>query len=734
MKSKFVSVQLGYVLGVSSLLTAIIYFFATNWGALNRAEKFVPVFMLILGFYGVSVWLSRKNGRMFLSRLSLFACCVSFGVGIAVIGQTYNSHADSYSLFAIWMIPALLFGLLTRWQPFYILAYILGHLAYSFYFFPKWWGDPHAERMEIAICLVVAIVNSCLYVLTERERLHAPFLKWISFQVSIGMMLWISNSAVFEHYGVVLNLPLIVMLAAGIFYTHRTKNKMYLLFAGLWVSVTITMKYIELASKFYNEFFFIGSLLFVILFVAANVKFLHYIRIWNLSVDSNSDVEAKQEGHFTKWVVRVLTVSVIIIGTLIGSLSLIGLVTVVLGLNNPENVLIGFGLIAVIGMITLKKLNSLVRYTLLCCGFLIGAGTAAVMDYTLLSIVFLLLTGLAFVFVAGTVQRIFFFLVGEVIAAFLLYKWLSQSVPVFMLLTVILFIIFAASRLLRHAEVRKPLLYTSYPSFLLSFFILTFITESGWYYASNVLFFLTVVLVLFISRQLQVTWIYRWGLAYWIAFLVYKYYDLAWKLLHKSVSFAIIGALIIIMTVWYENRNRLALAQQADKASMNLKCNRLLIAVLVLLQLSAMSLQIGKSEYLLANGQLIKLQLIPLDPRSIMQGDYVRLRYAISEPQLPTELKQSSIFNKKAVIVLAPNDSTGVYEYRRVYTNGEKLGTNEIRINGTIGGFNTVDYGIETYFVPEGTGHDYERNARYAEVKVSAGGDAILVRLLLEKS
>ena len=38
-----------------------------------------------------------------------------------------------------------------------------------------------------------------------------------------------------------------------------------------------------------------------------------------------------------------------------------------------------------------------------------------------------------------------------------------------------------------------------------------------------------------------------------------------------------------------------------------------------------------QKEELLSNGQLILLELVPVDPRSLMQGDYMRLRYAISE-------------------------------------------------------------------------------------------------------
>ncbi|MBD0380807.1 GDYXXLXY domain-containing protein [Paenibacillus sedimenti] len=734
MKSKFVSIQLGYVLGASSLLTAIVYFFATNWQALTRAQKFAPIFILIFGFYGLSVWLSHKSGREFLSRLGLFASCISFGVGIALIGQTYNSHADSYSLFAVWFVPALLYALFTRWQPFYILAYILGHLAYLFYFFPLWRGNPDTEAIEIIILLVLAIANGCLYMLTERGRLHSPILRWVAFQAALGIMLWLSNSIAYEQYGPWMNLPLLAVLAVVIQYVRKTKNKSYLLFAGLWVSMTVTVKYIELAIRYYSELFYIGGILFVILFIGANVKFVQVVRAWNPPAEK--DNEAKPEGDFTKWVARVLTVSVIVIGTLIGSLSLIGLVTGVLGFRDPQYVLIGFGILAIVSMIFAVHVNSLVRYTLLCCGLLIGAGAAAAMDYTIVLVIFLALTILAFANMTGKVQRILFFLVSEAIAAFILHNLLGHSVAVFLVLTTILFVIFITAQLIRNETVRAPLQYSSFPSFLLAFFILTFITEFSWYYMSNGLYFLAVIAVLIISRQLQSSWTFSWGMTFWIAFLVYKYYDLAWKLLHKSVSLAILGLLIIGITVWYEQRNRQALAAEHAQAdySWYVKGTRLLIAVLLMLQLSAMSLQIGKSEWLLSHGQLIKLELAPLDPRSLMQGDYVRLHYAISDPELPAELERDRFFHKKIAVVLAPDASTGVYEFRRLYTKGEQLSPGEIRMNGTIGGLGNVEYGIETYFIPEGTGQDVERNARYAVVKVSANGDAILVRLLQETS
>ncbi|NQX65090.1 GDYXXLXY domain-containing protein [Paenibacillus alba] len=739
MKSKFVMIQLGYVLGASSLLTAIVYFFAANWEKLNRWEKFIPVFLLILGFYGLSVWLSRQAGRTFLSKLSLFASCVSFGVGVALIGQTYNSHADSYSLFAVWFIPALLFALLTRWQPFYVLAYVLFHLAYGLYFFPKWGSGSEVELMQIAIWLGLVFVNGLLYVLTERSIIDSPFLKWVTFQAAIGILLFISISQIFEDYGLWMNLPLVAALAAAVGYAHKSRNKTYLLFAGLWVSAAVTVKYIELVVEQYNELFFIISLLFIIVFIGANVKFMNYIRAWNptpITADQEEhavNADSKSDGEFTKWIVRVLTVSVIIIGSLLGSLTIIGIITVVMGFEDPQYILMGYGLLSVIAMIAVNKLNSLVRYTVLISGLMLGAGTAVFTENVSMLLVFLAVAIAAFMMMSGLLHRIFFFLAATCLTAFVLANWLDSGILVMTVLTGLLACLFAAALAIKSEAIRKPILYSSFPSFLFTLFVLTFMTEKAWYYISNIVFFLLVVLALVISKQRQMKWMHAWSMGFWIAFLLYKYYDLAWKLLHKSVSLAIIGIVIVAFTVWYEKRHRLAAAEPQDLAA-KVQRNRWIIALLVLLQVLAMSLQIGKSEWLLAHGQLIKLKLEPLDPRSLMQGDYVRLRYTISDTEIWETRGPDSAQDKKITVVLAPNTATGVFEFSRIYHAGEALALGEIRLNGKKDGYNRIAYGIETYFIPEGTGRSYERDAKFAEVKVSAGGDAILVRLLNQPS
>ncbi|OAS15245.1 GDYXXLXY domain-containing protein [Paenibacillus oryzisoli] len=735
MKSNKIMIQLGYVLGASALLTAIGYFFASNWEKLNRLEKFIPIFVLILGFYGLSVWLSRKVGREFLSKLSLFASCISFGVGIGLIGQTYNSHADSYSLFLIWSIPAVLYAILTRWQPYYVLSYILGHLAYGLFFFPKWGSYSEAEGVTLVIWLGLAIVNGALFVLFEKGIFHSPFLKWVTFQATLCIFVIMSVSHTFENYGIWMNVPLVAALATAILYAHRTQSKVYLLFAGLWISAAITTKYVELIIEYHNELFFIVSLLFIIVFIGANVMFMNYVRAWKPStekIESGAAAEAeeptKNDGDFSKWIVRVLTISVIIIGSLLGSFTLIGLVTVVLGFDEPANILIGYGFIAVIGMLAARKFNVLARFTIMLSGLMLGTGASVGTERPAMLLIYLALTLAAFVFLQGLITRILFFLASIIILALVLFIWNYSGVAVLSMIAGLLFLIFAGGQGIRPVTFRKPILYSSFPAFFLAMFSLTFITESGWYYATNALFFVIVLVAILISRQLHISWIFDWSMGFWIAFLVYKYYDLAWKLLHKSISFAIIGILIIGITVWIEKKKGLHSEEDSNQTT-GISPNRWVIALLVGLQLVAMSLQIGKSEYLLSHGKLIKLQLQPLDPRSLIQGDYVRLRYTISEPPIYQDNLEERTSKGKVTVVLAPSGTSDVYEFRREYHEGEQLASDEVRLNGEREGYEGIKYGIENFFIPEGTGRSYEQNAKFAEVKVSAGGDAILVRL-----
>ena len=140
--------------------------------------------------------------------------------------------------------------------------------------------------------------------------------------------------------------------------------------------------------------------------------------------------------------------------------------------------------------------------------------------------------------------------------------------------------------------------------------------------------------------------------------------------------------------------------------------------------LTAAGLTIRAKERTLAEGRTVMLELAPVDPRSLIQGDYMALRYApkvLPAPQADRELPASGV----AVLAL---DASGVAAYRRL-DRGEPLAADEVRLRYRAllsdGG---VRYGAGSFFFEEGTAAAYER-ARYGVLKVDEAGRSVLVGL-----
>lgn len=134
---------------------------------------------------------------------------------------------------------------------------------------------------------------------------------------------------------------------------------------------------------------------------------------------------------------------------------------------------------------------------------------------------------------------------------------------------------------------------------------------------------------------------------------------------------------------------------------------------------------IGVKEYTLFAGTTVVLQTVPLDPRSLFQGDHVVLRYEISP--LPPYLSHLSKGDTVYVSLVPHGD---VWKAKWYDTSPPSHGS--LFIKGTVGDRNLVDFGIGTYFVPEGSGHAIER-ARDVKVRVSldGSGNAIIKRLIV---
>ena len=129
-------------------------------------------------------------------------------------------------------------------------------------------------------------------------------------------------------------------------------------------------------------------------------------------------------------------------------------------------------------------------------------------------------------------------------------------------------------------------------------------------------------------------------------------------------------------------------------------------------------------EQLIANGQPIYLALAPVDPRSLIQGDYMALNYEIAN-ELGAQYRDDQTLPRRGQIVIAV-DEKGVATLVRV-ADGTPLAANERLLN-----YYKHDWGInlgpDAFFFQEGTADRYA-SAHYGELRVDQSGAVVLVGL-----
>ncbi|MCP3404484.1 GDYXXLXY domain-containing protein [Bradyrhizobium sp. CCGB01] len=172
-----------------------------------------------------------------------------------------------------------------------------------------------------------------------------------------------------------------------------------------------------------------------------------------------------------------------------------------------------------------------------------------------------------------------------------------------------------------------------------------------------------------------------------------------------------------------------------------------LFGVAVLLQCILLMLMVADRMQILREGREVTLQTQPVDPRDLLRGDYVVLRYDISQLPAGALAGTPAAERNPAVFVrLAPN-ANGLYEAVSVHAAPVAVTAPEILIRGRVsyscGSTGrtfcdklTIKYGLESYFVPEGEGKKLEQARNQQKLRVVAAvlpsGRAAIKRLLLD--
>jgi len=156
----------------------------------------------------------------------------------------------------------------------------------------------------------------------------------------------------------------------------------------------------------------------------------------------------------------------------------------------------------------------------------------------------------------------------------------------------------------------------------------------------------------------------------------------------------------------------------------------LAVAVVALGQAAVLGWMIWDRVALLAGGREVVLEVVPVDPRSLFRGDYVNLGYDISRFKLPPG---APVPERDAPFYITLRKGSGeAWQAASGSTQRPaQMQPDEVMIKGQVEYVSRpmadqpeqpvvvgLHYGIESFFVPEGTGRELEKMV--GDKKISA--------------
>lgn len=152
----------------------------------------------------------------------------------------------------------------------------------------------------------------------------------------------------------------------------------------------------------------------------------------------------------------------------------------------------------------------------------------------------------------------------------------------------------------------------------------------------------------------------------------------------------------------------------------------ILNGLLILFMVNGMIL---RKQQIVDTGRTVFLELAPVDPRSLMQGDYMILGYALNRDDALREAGENESTRGRVVLEL-DKEARGTFARFEDAASGRELAENEVLLQYRKWrrGWR---FGIESFFFEEGKAGAYDR-ARFAEIRVSEAGVPVLVDLRAE--
>lgn len=235
--------------GAIFLAVGVIFFFAFNWQELGRYAKFGLVELCLAGAVAAAwvLGLERLSGKA-----ALCAATLLVGALLALVGQTYQTGADPWQLFAVWALMVLPWVVIGRFGALLFFWIALVNLALLLYFqtFPRFFGLLGLLFSTEILLWTFFILNTlilCLWEFAAQRRVE-----WLQERWPLRILAVASGG-------------LITSLAVWAIFEFRSHSYYNLLGYLLWVGAA----YLVYRRMLLDIFVLSGGVLSVVVVVAA---------------------------------------------------------------------------------------------------------------------------------------------------------------------------------------------------------------------------------------------------------------------------------------------------------------------------------------------------------------------------------------------------------------------------------------------------------------------------------
>ncbi|MDV2470077.1 DUF2157 domain-containing protein [Acinetobacter chinensis] len=245
------------IFGFTLIAVSVLYLIAANWFMLPQSVQLViPQILLLLSALS-SVFLVKNDS---LVQCLHAVCGLMTGLCMAVIGQVYQTGADSYLLFFIWSVLLLPWLYRSSIGIFFLLC-IVSQIALFLFFIQTFWGDESPTVFLLSIHLLALL--QFLFCLRYYSKIRYLFIIWFA-------MLSVWNMVMFLYMdkGLLYFICSLILLSIAFIYFYKKNDQLCSVLSAVTLGITFTLIIVKWLDNLFRQSEILGLLIIAVIIFA----------------------------------------------------------------------------------------------------------------------------------------------------------------------------------------------------------------------------------------------------------------------------------------------------------------------------------------------------------------------------------------------------------------------------------------------------------------------------------